>query len=70
MKMFRFVAILLALGGLGTLYPVGKAQSAVDSSDSASSANATAPVQPSRARIQEAPRTTKHTGIASINCES
>jgi len=43
MKKFRLVAVLVAFGGLGTLASVGKAQSTVDSSDSASSENAASP---------------------------
>jgi hypothetical protein len=43
MEIFRPVAILVAFGGLGTLAPVGKAQSTVASSDAASNANAAVP---------------------------
>jgi hypothetical protein len=47
MKMFRFVASLLALAGLGILAPVGKAQSMVDSSATTSStAAAPGPIDP------------------------
>jgi hypothetical protein len=40
MKMFRYVAFLLPLTGLGILAPAGKAQATVDSSDAASEADA------------------------------
>ncbi len=50
MKMFRFVASLSALTGLGILAPVGKAQSLVDWSAATSSpAAAPAPVDPAAA---------------------